>query len=75
LVADPVKAMQKRGIEISEDAIDLVAKMVAVDPTERYTVQQIATHQWCAGACADETEVETNFKGLDAKHNQEIQSQ
>lgn len=68
MVADPVKAMQKRGIEISEEAIDLVAKMVAIDPKERYTVQEIATHPWCAGECADETEVESNFKGLEENH-------
>lgn len=68
LVADPVKAMQKRGIEISDEAIELVAKMVAIDPTERYTVQQIATHSWCAGSCADEAEVESNFKGLEDSH-------
>jgi len=39
LVADPVKAMKQRDIAISDEAIDLVAKMVAIDPTERYTVE------------------------------------
>lgn len=68
MVADPVKAMKQRGIEISDEALDLVAKMVAIDPKERFNVQQIAEHSWCSGACADEEQVKANFNGLEEDH-------
>jgi serine/threonine protein kinase len=38
--------MEQRDIEIPVQALDLIVHMVAVDPKERYTVEDIAAHPW-----------------------------
>lgn len=37
-------------VHVSEDAKDLIRKLLVVDPAKRYTVEQALTHKWIAGA-------------------------
>lgn len=68
--------MQERQIAIDDEAIDLIAGMVAMDPKERFTVQDIAAHNWCQGDCADEDDMMADFEGLeDEKMKEMIQMQ
>ena len=37
---------------ISESAQDLIANLIVVDPTKRFTAQQVLDHPWVSGVAA-----------------------
>ena len=46
MMKEPVKAMQLRNITIDSEALDLIVKMWAVNPSDRPTMSEIKTHKW-----------------------------
>jgi len=43
---------EERWRHISQDARDLITKLIVLDPTKRFTVAQVKEHPWCADAVA-----------------------
>lgn len=75
LVQKPELAMQMREIPIDADALDLIAHMVAIDPADRYTCEQIRAHKWMAGPTAEISDVVKDFTTIEATKVGDMQSQ
>ena len=45
-MADPVQCAKDKFLEVEDDALDLIAKMIAYYPKDRITVEGIRAHPW-----------------------------
>lgn len=77
---DPVKAMNVRKINASPDFLDLVVGLTTPDPSKRYTMAQVKSHEWFEGPTASPEELKEYFYSLqhdakanDAAHYEEMQ--
>jgi len=45
-MADPIKTLHERNIEMGAEVVDLIHKMIRDDPKSRITLAEIEKHGW-----------------------------
>jgi len=57
-VNDGEKALKKRGVDVSDkEGIDLILRMIAIDPAKRITIAEIKKHPWMKKDVATQEEL------------------
>ena len=62
LIKDANEAVQRRKINIDNEGLDLVVKMIAVEPTYRPTVGEIKEHPFMTARKATQKEMKEFFR-------------
>jgi serine/threonine protein kinase len=64
ILTDPQRARTDENWNIEPEAIDLVSKMISIDPKARPTITQIRSHRWMSQETATLAEVEEFYYTL-----------